>query len=260
MRISVVTPSFNQGHFIEDTIKSVLEQNYSDFEHIVMDAGSTDNTVDILSRYPHLIWKSEPDRGQSHAINKGFEIVTGDIVAWLNSDDYYDKNVFNTVSEYFEQHPDVNIVYGDITYIDENKNILFGITGSEISYKNLCKAPDIIRQPSMFWRKKVIDDIGYINEKYKVVMDLDYFLRVGKKNEFSYIPQNLSYFRTYPANKTRSLQKMQAKEMFEVYKSNGIKIDFWLLKLIAGRYIFANKVLKNIKDFLFPKGIYVREK
>src|SRR5438309_1875932 len=111
--ISILTPSFNQGKYVEQTIVSVLEQNYPRFEHIVIDGGSTDNTVSILKRYPHLKWVSERDRGQGDALNKGLRIASGDLVGWVNSDDFYAQGVFQRVSKLFEDE-NVSWIIGDV--------------------------------------------------------------------------------------------------------------------------------------------------
>ncbi len=158
MKISIITPSYNQGNFIEDTIKSVIQQDYPNFEHIIIDGGSTDNTLDILKRYPHLRWISEKDSGQSEAINKGFKLATGDIIAWLNSDDYYERNIFSLVANYFQENSQCRILYGDMTFVDYSGNAMFILTGDTISREKLIKCPDAIRQPSIFWKKEVIDE------------------------------------------------------------------------------------------------------
>ena len=124
-KISIVTPSLNQGQFIKRTILSVLKQGCHNIEYIVMDGGSTDNTVEILKKYEdRLIWKSEPDRGQSHAINKGFRMATGEIIGWLNSDDTYEPDALKTVIQFFSEHPEIDLIYGDCNMIDENDNII----------------------------------------------------------------------------------------------------------------------------------------
>jgi glycosyltransferase involved in cell wall biosynthesis len=124
--ISIVTPSFNQDQFLEQTISSVLGQGYTNLEYIIIDGGSTDNSVDIIRKYSNSLtfWKSERDQGQSDAINQGFQRATGDIVAWINSDDYYLPGILLKIIEYFERHPQVDIVYGDLQVIDPSGNFL----------------------------------------------------------------------------------------------------------------------------------------
>ena len=113
LTFSIVTPSHNQGQFIEDAIQAVLRQKYSEFEHIIIDNRSTDSSIEILKKYGHLKWISEPDKGQSDAVNKGFRMATGDIIGWLNADDIYLPNCFNMISSFLVSHPTVDIVYGD---------------------------------------------------------------------------------------------------------------------------------------------------
>ncbi len=123
-KISIVTPSFNQGKFIDSAIQSVLQQNYSNFEHIILDNCSTDRTVEILQQYPHLIWQSKPDRGQSDALNQGFRMATGDIIGWLNADDLYLPECFNKIASSFASCPESDVAYGDYRWIDEQGNII----------------------------------------------------------------------------------------------------------------------------------------
>jgi glycosyltransferase involved in cell wall biosynthesis len=235
MKISIITPSLNQAGFIEETILSVMNQDYKDFEHIVIDGGSNDGTVEILKKYPHLKWISEKDKGQSDAINKGFRMAAGDVLAWLNSDDYYNQNIFKDVAAYFEAHPDCFFLYGNITYIDESGRPFAHVDGDTISYKKLLRNPDIVRQPSCFWRKEVLQTVGYLDEDLHVVMDYDYFLRIGKLYQFHYINRNLGFFRSYPQGKTSSLAKRQAKEIFSVMKLNAGLINFRYYMFMALR-------------------------
>jgi len=197
MKISIITPSFNQGAFIEETIRSVQEQNYDDIEHIVVDGGSTDGTMAVLKRFPHLRWISEKDEGQSDAINKGFRLAAGDIIAWLNSDDWYERNVLGDVAKYFEEHPDCMILYGDITFVDKEGKRLYAFTGDTLSFDNLVACPDIVRQPSFFWRRELLAESGGVDRSLRLVMDFDFFLRIGRGRRFHYLPRNISYYRCY---------------------------------------------------------------
>jgi glycosyltransferase involved in cell wall biosynthesis len=258
MKISIITPTLNQSRFIEDTILTVKNQDYPDFEHIVIDGGSTDGTIEILKKYPHLKWISEKDTGQSNAINKGLRMATGDILAWLNSDDYYDRNIFKDVAAYFENHPDCFFLYGNITYIDETKKPLGYISGETITYRMLLNNPDLVRQPSCFWRKDILQSVGYLNEQLHVVMDYDYFLRIGKQYQFHYLNRNLSFFRSYPQSKTSALARRQAMEIKSVMKTNAGFVNFrYYAFMLMRRYnsflYHARQVLTHGKTNVLPR-------
>jgi len=136
LKFSVITPSFNQGEYIEQTIQSVLDQDYANFEHFVIDGGSTDQTISILNKYPHIQWISEKDKGQSDALNKGFKMAKGDIIAWINSDDWYETGAFKAVAKFFIQNPDKDIVMGDCNLIDDKGNFtLLMVDGGQKVYR-----------------------------------------------------------------------------------------------------------------------------
>jgi glycosyltransferase involved in cell wall biosynthesis len=252
LKISIITPSLNQGQFIEDTILSVLNQKYDNFEHIIIDGGSTDNTINILKKYNHLIWVSEKDSGQSNAINKGFKLATGDIIAWLNSDDYYEENIFEEVQNYFQKTENCFFLYGDITFVNENKAVINKVSGNNLSYKNIIKNPDIVRQPSSFWRRSLLNEIGYLDEKLDLVMDLDFFLRIGQKHEFYYLNRNLSFFRAYNENKTSSQKRKQYNEIKNVLKKHAFFLGFRTYKLLLGRYLDSLNDDNILKKMLQP--------
>lgn len=256
LKISIITPTLNQAQFIEETILSVLNQNYPDFEHIVIDGGSKDNTLDILKKYSHLKWVSEKDKGQSDAINKGFRMATGDIVAWINSDDYYAENTFNLINNYFSANPDCSILYGDITYISQSGSILYTLTGDDVSFEKLLDFPDNVRQPSTFWRKEVLEKVGYIKESLHLVMDLEFFLRIGKIYKFHYLPENLSFFRFYENNKTTVFLRKQVFEMHKVIKYYKGSLSFFNYKFLFGRYLDSLDKKNPVRLFfsIFRKG------
>ena len=202
LKISIITPSYNQGGFIEDTINSIIDQNYPNLEYIIIDGGSKDSTVDIIEKYKNDIshWVSEKDNGQSHAINKGFLKASGDIIAWLNSDDLYLPEVLKLVAETFNNHPEVDLIYGDV--------LNFYPDGAEKYYKVKEFEPvDFlsrvsIHQPAVFWRRKILDEIGFLDEDLHYVMDYDLWARILFKYKTLKINKPLAKFRIHNNSKT----------------------------------------------------------
>jgi glycosyltransferase involved in cell wall biosynthesis len=222
-KITVITPTFNQAVFIERTILSVLNQNYPNLEYLVFDAGSNDGTLEILKKYSDsLTWFSEPDHGQTDAINKGLRLCTGDVITFLNSDDEFAPGALGKVGEYFLAHPQIAWVTGKCQVIDQQdvevlklvtlyKNLLLRTHSSQ-----LLKIVNFISQPATFWRRKVLDEIGYMDETLEYVMDYDYWLRITCKYPISFLDEVLAKFRTYPASKTRQSAINQQDEEFRV--------------------------------------------
>jgi glycosyltransferase involved in cell wall biosynthesis len=185
-RITIITPSYNQGRFIEETIQSVLSQGYPNLEYLIIDGGSTDNTVEVIKKYEAQIthWVSEPDRGQTHAINKGLAIATGDIIAYLNSDDYYLPGALHKVADYFQNHPQTSLCHGHCVYVDEQGNRI----GEQIA--DISRFDEIIDlwgvwwkkrqfvQPEVFWSRQITEQIGAFNESLYYVMDYEYWSRI----------------------------------------------------------------------------------
>ncbi len=160
--VSIVTPSFNQAQYLEKTIQSVLNQDYPNLEYIVIDGGSTDGSVEIIKKYENQIthWVSEPDQGQTDAINKGFEVATGEILAWLNSDDLYYPNAIKDAVDYLVDKPLVSMVYGDCDFIDGFGQVFGKFDARQTNYKRLMRGNGNIPQPAAFWRKDLWDKVG----------------------------------------------------------------------------------------------------
>ncbi len=220
--LSIITPSLNQAVFLHESIRSVLDQRYAPCEHIIIDGGSTDGTLRILEQYPHLRWISEPDRGQGHAVNKGFTMASGDIIGWLNADDRYCSGAFEKVANAF-MDADVMVVCGDGFRIDENGEITGTLTSG-------AAAPDhLIRywrwkyefvHPSFFFRKSVFDAAGMIDETLTYAMDVDFIIRLGLRYSFTYLHEPLACLRFHPGSKTgrdtRSFIPPHIREMQKV--------------------------------------------
>jgi glycosyltransferase involved in cell wall biosynthesis len=253
-KISVITPTLNQGQFIEDTIRSVLLQNYPNLEYIVIDGGSTDGTQDILKRYDDAIaWISEPDKGQVDAINKGFAKATGEVIAYLNSDDMYLPNTLLAVGKAFLAAPQAQIFTGKCINIDVNgKTIRPLIT----SYKNLLlsfgndkilKIINYISQPATFWRINLLDSIGYFNPDYRFAMDYDYWLRISQSHKIYFLDQYLANFRIYPSSISGSDSKKQFEEEYRVSKkySNPFILLLHLIHSKLSYFVYRNFVNKK---------------
>lgn len=210
-RITIITPSFNQGRFIERTIKSVLDQGYPNLEYIVVDGGSTDETLSILRRYDgKLQWTSERDKGQSDAINKGIRRATGEIIAYINSDDVYEPGAFNAVAEYFTDNPSVMWVTGRCNIIDEADRPMRGFITSyknflldRYSY-NILLVTNCISQPATFLRAPLFAENGLFDVNQHRVMDYEYWLRIGARHSPGILGRYLAAFRVYRASKTSS--------------------------------------------------------
>lgn len=216
-KISVVTPSYNQGKYIEDAIKSVLSQNYPGFEHIIVDNCSTDETLEILKKYPHLRWISEPDKGQSHALNKGFKMATGDIIGWLNADDYYLPNTFLKIVKPFHDHQDIDIVYGNWNFVDAEGNIIKRFQSLPFSQKAIIYYGPYIGSTALFFRRKIIDEGTFIDERFKYTMDWEWYARLGKsKKKFVFINSTLACFRVHSQNQSLKFSKMNKMDRFFV--------------------------------------------
>lgn len=255
MKITVVTPSFNQGSFIEETIRSVMHQDHGEVEHIVVDGGSTDNTVEILRKYDHLRWVSEKDSGQSNAINKGFRMATGGILAWLNSDDMYEENVLGAVAGYFEDHPDCMLAYGDITFVDRSGARMFAITGGTMDYASLLENPDRVRQPSCFWRSELVRELGGLDEDLHLAMDFDFLVRAGARHRFYYLPRSLSRFRSYDENKSWSSHRRQIREILGVYRKNKLRLTAHTAGILARNYARSYPAVDRlVRLILSPRG------
>ena len=223
-RISVVTPSLNQGRFLERNIKSVLAQDYPDFEHIVIDAESTDETIGVLERYPSVRWVSEPDDGQTNGINKGFAMSGGDVFAYLNADDLYRPDAFWKVVEAF-QDPLCEVVAGNCDIVDAADQ-------KQGEYRaQLADRVDLLRfwrwgqgvcipQPAVFMRRSLVEQLGGFDEAYDMAMDLEMWLRLAKRAEFTILDETLAAFRVTPDTKTSRRQFDMVIESFRAAKTH----------------------------------------
>jgi len=238
-KVTVVTPSYNQGEFLEETIRSVLLQDYPDLEYIVIDGGSTDNSIDIIRRYePWLAhWVSEPDGGQSHAINKGFRAGSGRIMAWLNSDDCYTEGAVRHVVDYFEANPAADIVCGFRQTLDHVRNRRHNgyihLKPDRYSLSRSC----YIAQETTFWKRSVWETVGEIDESYQYTMDYDLWQRMlAAGYQFHLLPRFIGLFRIHSESKAIRLDDVRTTELARIYS----------------RYLHTDKITQELQLEMSP--------
>ena len=218
-RISVVTPSFNQGEYIEETIRSVLLQGYPDLEYIIVDGGSTDETISILRRYePWLAyWVSEPDRGQSHAINKGWARATGAWLGWLNSDDIYLPSALRTAMESAAADKGRDLIYGDVQYVNADGSHRMVRRARPFDLRAHVLAGGVIHTPAVFWQSHLIAKAGPLDEGLQYGMDNDFWLRVMPHARGYYCRKVLGTFRRHHDSKTVQAQMSLVRETHQAF-------------------------------------------
>lgn len=221
-KISIVTPSFNQAQFLERTIRSVLDQNYPNLEYIIIDGGSTDGSVEIIKRYEERLayWVSEKDRGQSHALNKGFERATGDIIGWLNSDDLYCTGALAAVAEASARNSEDEAWYGGIYIADAEDRILDALWPLDPDPAYTIFVALDIHQQALFWKQDLMQRVGVTDESLHFAMDWDFIIRLLLAGRFRRIKQHLGIFRLHEEAKTANLADVGAQDrqlLFERY-------------------------------------------
>jgi len=269
-KVSIITPSYNQGQFLEETILSVLNQDYPNLEYIIIDGGSTDNSVEIIKKYQDRIayWVSEPDKGQSDAINKGFRIATGDILAWLNSDDLYLPGAISAAVSYMQDRHDVSCIIGDQETIGPEGEYLCTVKNIPFNFCRTLYGGSMIPQPSTFFTRKALDIAGYLDTSLQYQMDYDFFLRMAYKGiRFGIIERPLAAFRLHHMSKTVSEYSNKVKQANYIVRQRFSKL--WLgnaqltqilfesLKWIFKCETYLIRIITR-KDFVPFRGTYAR--
>lgn len=243
MLVSIITPSFNQAPFLERTIQSVLAQTHTDIEYIIIDGGSTDGSMDIIKRYADAgklaHWVSEPDQGQTEAINKGFALAKGEVLAWLNSDDTLEPQAVAEAVAYLREHPEVGMVYGDANFIDTNGDIIGKFPARQTDYDLLRQGYVHVAQQSSFFRAELWRKVGPLDPTFYFAMDYDLWVRLARLAPLVYLPRLWANFRLHGDAKTIAADDRCWPEMLRVHYRDGgsvfsvIVAKYWLRKLAA---------------------------
>jgi len=239
--VSIITPSFNQARFLEATIQSVLAQDYPHIEYLIVDGGSTDNTVNIIKKYEARLagWVSEKDSGQTDAINKGFARAKGDILAWINSDDMYEPGAVTAAVKYLNEHPEVGMVYGDCNFINESGHVIGRFNAAQTNYRLLRQGYVHIPQQTMFFRAELWRQAGPLDPSFYFAMDYDLWTRIAPRTEMKYVPQTWANFRLHTSGKTIHADDRCCPEMIRVHYRDGgsffsvIVAKYYIRKFIA---------------------------
>jgi glycosyltransferase involved in cell wall biosynthesis len=233
--ISIVTPSYNQAEFLEATIESVLNQSYSNLEYIVVDGGSTDGSLDIIQRYDAQLawWVSEPDLGQTDAINKGFARAKGEIFAWLNSDDTYLPYAASEAVEFLLAHPETGMVYGDADYIDQGGVKVGRFPARQANLARLRRGAVYVPQQASFFRSRLWKQVGPLDPSFYFAMDYDLWVRIAAVAPLHYHPRLWANFRLHSAGKSVAEDARCWPEMLRVHRRDG---GGWVSPIFA-RYL-----------------------
>lgn len=244
--VSIVTPSRNQAAFLEATMKSVLNQDYPEIEYLVIDGASTDGSLEIIHKYQKRLayWVSEPDHGQTEAINKGFSRARGEILAWLNSDDIYLPGTITRAVAYLASHPEVGMAYGGADFINEKDQVIGHFPARQTDYRRLRQGYVHIPQQSAFFRASIWKQVGPLDPSFFFAMDYDLWVRIARIARIEYIPEIWSHFRLHQDAKTISADDRCWPEMMRVHRRDG---GSWLSP-IGFKYL-ARRIVAPLINF-----------
>lgn len=250
--VSVVTPSFNQARFLEQTLQSVLAQDYPHVEYLVVDGGSQDGSQEILQQYDSRLawWTSEPDLGQTDAINKGFDRARGEILAWINSDDTYLPHAVGEAVAFFQDHPEVGMVYGDADFIDEAGRVVGRFDARQTSYRRLRRGGVYIPQQASFFRASLWQEVGPLDPSFYFAMDYDLWLRLARIAPLRYVPRLWANFRLHGEAKTIAADARCWPEMLRVHRRDGGGWVSWIMARYLARRTLAPIINRRRKRML----------
>ena len=259
--VTVVTPSYQQASFIEETIQSVLTQTGVTTEYLVMDGGSTDGTLEILERYrSRLQYLSEKDQGQADAINKGFQRAQGRILAYLNSDDTYLPGALTKAVHFLDEHPEFAMMYGEGYHVDAQGRFLGRYYTEPFDFQRLAQVC-FICQPTVFVRREMLSAVGYLDTRLQYTMDYDYWIRIGKRYAIGYLPEYLARSRLHPENKT-IFQRIQVhQEILDTVRRHYGRVPArWIAAYshaLLERYLSREDRVRDLTFRLLIKAIFL---
>jgi len=253
VKFSIVTPSYNQGRFIRDCIESVKAQTGVDWEHIVTDAGSTDETLAVLNDYPHLKWSSAPDKGMCDGINKGFLQAAGDWVMWLNTDDYLLPDTLAKVAAHAARHPDADVIYGECLFVDEQRRLIRHKRDHRFDLGILLLYGCYIPSTATFLKRQIVTAGQLLDLDYKVCMDFEYYVRLALLGyRFSFLPAALAGFRWHESNTSTVLAARRRAERLRVQRKFLQQLGYgwlgreWMLSSLCRVFQAKRVVLRGL--------------
>jgi glycosyltransferase involved in cell wall biosynthesis len=259
-RITIVTPSFNQAAFIERTICSVLDQSYPNLEYIIIDGGSTDGSVEVIRRYEKYLafWVSEKDRGQSHAINKGLKIATGDWIAWQNSDDIFYPGAFQSLANAARKNAQSNLIIGNMNLIDDQGDIINNLKYVTPTYESLLAEGMVLANQAAFWRRSIHEKIGYLKEDLHYGLDFEWFLRVLQHGRATHVNKTWGGLRIHSETKTSQFQVLFDNEFANILEGRRVSIAKLRMYQLRRLFLMLAKgdlayIVRGIKRRFFHK-------
>jgi len=258
LKISIVTPNYNYGNFISETIQSVINQDYKNYEYIIVDDGSTDNSIEVIQnyvdKYPDKVKLIQQENsGQTNAINRALKITTGEIIGWINSDDFYCDNVFGFVNDYFMANPETDVIFSDLRKVDQSSTLISTKKYLDFDFKAGCLIGfgNLIANNTAFFRATVLKRVGYLDESLEYVMDSEFWFRVGKCCKVKKVNKLIGNFRVHSLAKSKQPQQfiIEEQELRKIYYEELIIskfLPFYLGKHLKYIYLIKRKISKYL--------------